>query len=69
MTRQVEIKFTGGASAASRALGRQLAREVPFSCAECGCSHFRLTEESRDGTPGDRTRVCAECGHREDQPC
>ena len=68
MTRYIEIKFTGGASAASRALG-QVARELPFRCAECGCSHFRLTEESRDGTPGDRTRVCADCGHREDQPC
>ena len=68
MSRRVEIKFTGGASAAVRAL-EQIARELPFRCAECGHSHFHYAEEFADGKPGDRTRACADCGHRQDQPC
>lgn len=33
-----------------------------FECSECGWSKFYCREEFADGTPGDKTRICSDCG-------
>lgn len=37
----------------------------PFECQGCGWSKFYRREEFRDGTPGDKTRICSDCGRVE----
>jgi hypothetical protein len=37
-----------------------------YECGSCGYSRFHYRGEFADGTPGDKTRVCADCGHIEE---
>jgi transcription elongation factor Elf1 len=36
-----------------------------FNCQRCGWSKFNYAHEFADGTPGDKTRICADCGQVE----